>query len=57
MVIQKEQKVENSVTVCRIGKRYVNNYTDRSRAPIACFLCVEIYLEHQYRVVVTKELG
>lgn len=57
MIIQKGKKIENSVTVCRTGKRYVNNYADRSRTPIASFFNVEIYLHHQYGVIVTEELG
>lgn len=31
----RKNKVENCLTVCRIGKRGVNSYADRYRAPIA----------------------
>jgi len=37
---ERRKRIENSVITCRTGKRYTNNYADRSRAPIASFfLC------------------
>lgn len=50
------KKLEKSVTACRIGKVYVNDYADRFRVPTALFN-VEIYLLHQYGIIVTEELG
>lgn len=41
-------RLENSITVCRTGKKYVNNYADRYRAPIDFLFYMEIYVHHQY---------
>lgn len=50
------EKVQKSVTACRIGKIHVNDYADRLRVSSALFH-VEIYLHHQYGVIVREELG
>lgn len=46
-------RLENSVTACRIGKRYVNNYADSYRAPVDSLFYMEIYVHHQYCVIAT----
>lgn len=45
------------MTVCRIGKRCVNSYADRYRAPIGSLFYMEVYVHQQYGVIVTEKLS